>query len=75
MTRKHVHTPVFRGVSIVLSILCMWGFGITLLLVFMNISIGFADNDANFRQAFLEQTIARELSPISLYVETGLHSP
>ena len=70
MTRKHVHTPIFRGVSIVLSILCMWGFGITLLLVFMNISIGFADNDANFRQAFLEQTIARELSPISLYVET-----
>ncbi|MBP0966335.1 MAG: sensor histidine kinase [Oscillospiraceae bacterium] len=72
MARKNAHTPIFRGLSIVLSILFMWGFGITLLVVFMNISIGFAGNDAEFKQAFLERTTGQELDYIREYVQVCL---
>lgn len=58
--------------SIVLAILFMWGFGITLLLVLMNISIGFADNDEDFRLAFLEQTASRERDTLKGYIQTYL---
>ena len=68
MARKNVHSPIFRGLSVVLSILFMWGFGLSLLLVFMNISIGFADNDEDFRQAFLEQTFRKESADLESYI-------
>ena len=74
MTRKHVHSPAFRAVSIVLTMLFMWGFGLSVLLVLMHISIGFADNDADFRKAFLELTDDEELEDIVNYAETYMRS-
>ena len=74
MVRKNVHSPIYRGVSMVLSILCMWGFGISLLLVIMNISIGFADNEADFRRAFLEWTMSHEMQELEDYLRTYAES-
>lgn len=74
MTRKHVHSPAFRALFIVLTMLFMWGFGLSALLVLMNISIGFADTDAGFRKAFLEQTDDEKVEDVINYAETYLRS-
>ena len=42
--------------SVVLSIIFLWGFGISLLIVILNIGIGFPVNNVDFRQAFLDMT-------------------
>ena len=59
---------------LVLSILFMWGFGISLLLVIMNISIGFADNEADFRLAFLEWTRDHEIDKLEDYLRAYVES-
>ncbi|MBP0966566.1 MAG: hypothetical protein J5722_02930 [Oscillospiraceae bacterium] len=74
MARKKAHNPIYRGVFMVLSILFMWGFGISLLLVIMNISIGFADNEADFRRAFLEWTESHEMPELEDYLRTYVES-
>lgn len=58
----------------VLSILFLWGFGITLLIVILNVHIGFTDNNADFRTAFLNMTEANEFSMLEQYLQMSLHS-
>lgn len=58
-----------------LSILFLWGFGISLLVVILNVCIGFTDNTADFRKAFLNMTEANEFEMLEGYLQMSLHTP
>lgn len=68
------YTAAARKRSVILSIAFLWGFGITLLIVIMNICIGFADTNADFRSAFLSMTEADELYLLQDYISLAIRT-
>lgn len=69
MAEKKIHRRTLRCLSVVLSILFLWGFGISLLVVILNVNIGFTDNNADFRSAFLSMTEAAEHEMLEQYLQ------
>ncbi|GEM_PF-477271 len=69
MDKKLKYTPAYRTIAVILSILFLWCFGTSLLIVILNIGIGFADNTAGFRKAFLNMTAAKEMNNLHDYLE------
>ena len=74
MASKIWHDRSIRILSVVLSILFLWGFGISLLIVILNISIGFPVNDVDFRQSFLEMTLRDNERDMLNYLQISQHS-
>ena len=59
---------VRKLISVILSILFLWGSGVTLLIAILNVGIGFADTEADFRSAFLSMTQADEIGYLQDYI-------
>ena len=74
MTQKQSHTGMFRALSVILSIVFMWGFGITLLIVILNGVFGYSDNKADFRSMFLSMTAEKEERQVKEYLQVLLRS-
>lgn len=74
MTQKQSHTGMFRAISVILSIVFMWGFGIVLLIVILNCALGYSDNKADFRTLFLNMTETKEAQQVEEYLQMYLHS-
>lgn len=55
------------------SVIFFWGFGIMLLVVILNIGIGFTDNNADFRSAFVSMTERNESRMLNNYMQLVLH--
>ncbi len=72
MTQKQSHTGMFRALSVILSIVFMWGFGITLLIVILNGVFGYSDNKADFRSMFLSMTAEKEERQVEEYLQVLL---
>lgn len=68
MVSTKKHTPLIRWLSSLFSILFMWCFGTALLIVILNVGIGFADNTADFRNAFLTMTNKKEETMLENYL-------
>ncbi|MBR4201718.1 MAG: HAMP domain-containing histidine kinase [Oscillospiraceae bacterium] len=60
--------------SVVLSIIFLWGFGISLLIVILNIGIGFPVNNVDFRQAFLDMTQRDKEQDVLNYLQLTLRA-
>ena len=69
MTQKHSNTGVFRAISVILSIVFMWGFGIMLLVVILNCALGYSDNKADFTTLFLSMTETKEQPLVEAYLQ------
>ena len=69
MTQKQSHTGMFRAISVILSIVFMWGFGIMLLIVILNCALGYSDNKADFRTMFLSMTETKEEPLVESYLQ------
>lgn len=54
--------------SVVFSILFLWGAGISLVAVIMNLGIGFSDSSGDYNDAFLQFTSDRERGNLISYV-------
>ena len=74
MTQKQSHNSVFRVITVILTIVFMWGFGIMLLTVILNCSIGYSDNKADFRTLFLSMTETKERPQLEDYLQMYMHS-
>lgn len=75
MSKTQTHNSTFCAISVILSIVFMWGFGIALLIVILNCGIGYSDdNKADFRRLFLEMTAQNEEPLVEAYLQMYLHS-
>ena len=74
MAVKKIHKSLFSVLSVILSIIFMWGFGIALLVVILNCRIGYSDNKADFRTLFLKMTETKEEPLVEEYLQVYLHS-
>ena len=63
------HSLTARVVSVILTILMLWCFGTSLLVVILNIGIGFTENTADFRNAFLNRTVSKEYGTLQKYLD------
>ncbi|MBQ8922831.1 MAG: sensor histidine kinase [Oscillospiraceae bacterium] len=72
IAKKSKHPPARRIVSVVLSIILLWGFGISMLLVLLNLGIGFASETVDFNQSFLELVLDKEYMRITDYATVML---
>ena len=61
-------TPTRKILSVVLSIILLWGFGVSVLLVLLNLSIGFARDAADFNQSFLDAVLDKEYGRLINYI-------
>lgn len=61
-------TSAFKIITFCLATLLLWLFGLSLLTVILNISIGFTENTADFRTAFVQMTSAKERSYVQEYI-------
>lgn len=67
--RKSLHRSAAAKITaIVLSIIFLWGACIMLVVVILKAALGFADNTADFRSAFLEISTKGERSQLEEYL-------
>ena len=69
MANKSTYSAASRTGITVMTIIFLWCFGVALLIVILNMLLGFADNDAEFRTAFLSMTEEREFETLQHYLE------
>ena len=69
MAKKRASSSASRSAVVVMTIIFLWCFGVALLIVILNMLLGFADNDAEFRTAFLSMTEEREYDTLQHYLE------
>ena len=72
--RNQKFAPVLRGISVLLSIVMLWCFGISLIIVLLSIGVGFADNEESFRKSFLNTTVRNHSGQIVDYTNTQLRA-
>ena len=59
--------------AILLSIVALWGTGISMLIVLLNMRLGFASTEKEFNQYFLELTQAEMFDDLELYIRAALN--
>ena len=69
MRSKINRSPLTALLVVLCVIMFMWVFGTSLLIVILNIGIGFPDNTADFRNAFLSMTVSKERATIEEYLQ------
>lgn len=74
MSKQKPHKNLFGTISLVLSIIFLWGFGIALLIVILNCGIGYSDNKADFSTLFLNMAEQTEGPLVESYLQMYLHS-
>ena len=74
MSKQKPHKNLFGTISLVLSIVFLWGFGIALLIVILNCGIGYSDNKADFSTLFLNMAEQTEGPLVESYLRMYLHS-
>ena len=73
MQSEKLKISLQRAGTAAASIIFLWGFGITLLVVILNFGIGFTDNNADFRSAFVSMTESNESKMLDNYMQLVLH--
>lgn len=74
MHSEKLKNTVQRAGAAAASVIFLWCFGIMLVVVILNFGIGFTDNNADFRSAFVATTEQNEEKMLDGYVQLALHN-